>query len=259
MESGKAETLLDQLVEIATDLVVTAKIAHRNKKALHGDNHYGHKFDDHVVKLSSHQAKLFAALRSLGLEASDFLDLEAHLRVLNLHSSTVTQRSNAVKELKLFSESVIKPKLQTMTANPIPVTEQVLPLSLVGKTRTYFEKIVIQGNGCYEHQWFDACAVMIRRFVETLIIDLYEAKTKEAEIKDGNGEFFMLNKLIDRTLADSSWNLSRESKRTFPLVKTLGDRSAHNRRYVATKRDVDEVIPGLRVLADELFHIAGLN
>ena len=96
---------------------------------------------------------------------------------------------------------------------------------MVNKTRTYFEKIVTQGNGCYEHQWFDACSVMIRRFVETLIIEPYEAKKKAADIKDGNGDFLMLSKLIDRTLADASWNLSRESKRTLPLIKSLGDRS----------------------------------
>jgi hypothetical protein len=193
--ASSEEERLDQLVKIATELVATSKTAHRNNKALHGDNHYGHKFHDQVVKLSAHQAKLWPPLRSLGLEPTDFFEFEAQLKVLTLHSSTVAQRSNAVKLIMLFSESIAKPKLQAMTANPIPVTEQVLPLSLVKKTITYLEKIVVQGNGCYEHQWFDACSVMIGRFVETLIIELYEAKSKAAEIKDGNGEFFMLNKL----------------------------------------------------------------
>jgi hypothetical protein len=259
MQNVEAERGLDQLVAIATEVVAIAKTAHRNRKTLHGDNHYGQKFHNQVVKLSAHVAKLLPTLRGLGLDPSEFADLETHLLVLKLPSSTVTQRSSAVKEVKLLTESVIKPRFQALTANPVPVTEQVLPFAVVKQTRTYLEKIVTQGNGCYEHQWFDACSVMIRRLVETLIIELYEAKAKASDIKDANGDYLMLSRLIDKTLADKSWSLNRESKRTLPLVKTLGDRSAHNRRYVATKKDVDNVIPGLRVLADDLLHLAGLK
>jgi len=44
-----------------------------------------------------------------------------------------------------------------------------------------------------------------------------------------------------------------------PEIKSLGDRSAHNRRYIAKKADVDKVIPGLRVLADDLLHLGKLK
>ncbi|MGO9809592.1 MAG: DUF4145 domain-containing protein [Isosphaeraceae bacterium] len=259
MDSAQAQMHTDQLVAMAMGIVATAKTAYRNKKSLCGDNHYGHKFHDNVVKLSSHRAHLLPVLRGLGLESSEMSDLECQLRSLTLPVSTVAQRSHAAKSIKLIAESVIKPKLRALSASPVPSTEQVLPLSLVKETRTYFERIVTQANGCYEHQWFDACSVMIRRFVETLVIELYEGTHKEAEIKDPNGDFLALSKLVDKTLAERSWNLSRDSKRALPLVKSLGDRSAHNRRYVATKRDVDEVIPGLRVLAEELLHLAALK
>jgi hypothetical protein len=140
-----------------------------------------------------------------------------------------------------------------------PKSERVLPQSVVTNTRGYLESVVQQANGSYEHQWFDACSVMIRKFVEILIIEVYEKHKKAADIKDKNGDFLMLRDLITITMADSAWNLSRETKRVLPEVKSLGDRSAHNRRYIAKQADVDKVIPSLRVLADDLLHLANLK
>ena len=40
--------------------------------------------------------------------------------------------------------------------------------------------------------------VMIRKFVETLILELYEAKGKEKEIQDDSGNFLMLRDLVDQ-------------------------------------------------------------
>lgn len=259
MEIVEVERVLDQLVLIGNQMADIFKIAHRNRKSLNGDNHYGHKFHDGVVRLTAQRAKVWPVLSGLGLEAASLADFENNLNVVTSHSSNVHQRNCAVREIKLFIESAVKPRLHSVIANPVPDTEQVLPLSVIKGTKSYLEKIVTQGNGCYEHQWFDACSVMIRRFVETLIVELFESRQKATDIKDANGDFMMLNKLIDRTLAETTWNLSRETKRTLPLVKTLGDRSAHNRRYLATKQDVDNVVPGLRVLADDLLHLAGLK
>jgi hypothetical protein len=142
----------------------------------------------------------------------------------------------------------------------IPKTEQVLPNAVVAPTRRgYYIRIIQQVNGCYENGWFDACAVMIRKFVEILVIELYEQNGKADEIKDASGNFFMLSDLITTILNDAKWNLSRETKACLPLVKQMGDRAAHNRYYVATKPDVDKIIPGLRIVSDELLHLAKLK
>jgi hypothetical protein len=42
-------------------------------------------------------------------------------------------------------------------------------------------------------------------------------------------------------------------------MKELGDRSAHNRHYVAKKADVDGLRSGLRVTVDDLLNQAGLK
>ena len=55
-----------------------------------------------------------------------------------------------------------------------PKTEMVIAGSLVANTRGYIERVVAQINGTYENGWYDGCAVMIRRLLETLIVEAFE-------------------------------------------------------------------------------------
>lgn len=143
-----------------------------------------------------------------------------------------------------------------------PKTEQVLPVALVKATRrNYLEKIILQANGCYERGWYDGCAVMMRRFIETMIIEVYEAHGKASEIKDSSGHFIMLRDLLTKFLNDTTWNLQRETQRLLPEVKALGDSSAHARRFIAIKEDVDKLLQNgrYRVAAEDLIHLAKLK
>ena len=75
-------------------------------------------------------------------------------------------------------------------------SQQVLPKSLFSNSRGYLEKVVNQINGCYEKGWFDACAVMIRRLIETLIIECFEKHKIAAKIQGADGDFLYLSDLI---------------------------------------------------------------
>src|SRR5262249_7941308 len=121
------------------------------------------------------------------------------------------------------------------------------------------ERVLLQANGTYEHQWYDACSVMIRRLVETLIIEVYEAKNRADEIKGTDGNFLMLSHLVDRITADPTFHLGRETKRGLPLIKSLGDRSANNRYFIAKQPDIDKVTHDLRVIVEELLNLAGIQ
>jgi hypothetical protein len=140
-----------------------------------------------------------------------------------------------------------------------PETEQVLPHSIVRGTRDYIEKIVFQINGSYENSWFDCCAVMIRRLIETLIIETFEYHKLAHKIKNPSGDFYYLKDLIDLTLAETSWNLGRNSKQALPRLKDIGDRSAHSRRFIAHRRDIDRVIDALRIVVQELIYLSRLK
>ncbi|HEX8424197.1 MAG TPA: DUF4145 domain-containing protein [Pyrinomonadaceae bacterium] len=259
MKAEEAKAVIAAFQKQCADAVEVARTARRNSKSLAGENFYGRKFHDLTVALTQSEARLRKVVAAVRLEANDADALTRQTNVIKSVGATAKERADALKHVRLVCQSVLLPGLESMTANPVPLTEQVLPLSVVEGTRPYLERIITQANGCYEHQWYDACSVMIRKFVEILIIEVYEAHGKAGEIKDGGGDFLMLRDLVTRILAQSHWNLSRETKRELPNIKKLGDRSAHNRRYVATKQDVDGVLSGLRVIADDLLHLANLK
>lgn len=82
-------------------------------------------------------------------------------------------------------------------------TQPVVFISLVRGTRQYIENIANQANGAYENGWYDASAVMLRRLVETLIIEAFEHHQIDSKIKNADGDFFFLRDLVARTLAET--------------------------------------------------------
>jgi hypothetical protein len=138
-------------------------------------------------------------------------------------------------------------------------TQSVIPHSVVRGTRGYIEKVVNQVNGCYENGWYDSCAVMLRRLIETLIIEAFEKHALAEKIKNTQGEFFYLRDLISICLKEGSWNLSRNCKQALPKLKDIGDKSAHSRRYIAHRGDIDPLLSDIRLVVQELIYLAGLK
>lgn len=259
MKVDEAKAVIAAFQKQSTDAVEVARTARRNSKSLGGDNFYGRKFHALTVALTQSEAKLKKIATAVSLVEDDVQSLSRYIAVLKAVDATAKERADALKQVKLICQSSLVPNLESMTASPVPATEQVLPLSVVQGTRGYHVNIITQANGCYEHQWYAACSVMIRKFVEILILEVYEANGKADEIKDGGGNYLMLRDLVTKILSQKYWHLSRETTRDLPGIKSLGDRSAHNRRFLATKPDVDKVLPGLRVIADDLLHLAKLK
>jgi len=68
-----------------------------------------------------------------------------------------------------------------------------------------------------------------------------------------------LRDLIDRTLAESAWNLGRNAKQALPKLKDIGDKSAHSRRYIAQRGDIQPLLSDIRTVVQELLYVAGLK
>jgi hypothetical protein len=158
-------------------------------------------------------------------------------------------------DLKKTIDENIKPP----SATAVSRDEPVIYMSLVNGTRSYIERVAHQANGCYAQGWYDASAVMLRRLLETLIIECYEAHKIESKIKDGAGSYLFLRDLVDRLLAETSWTLGRNVRTVLPRLKELGDKSAHSRRFNAHREDLDKVLGPLRDTVQELVNLAQLG
>ena len=136
-------------------------------------------------------------------------------------------------------------------------TESVLPLSVVRGTRGYLQTITHQINGSYEQGWYDACAVMMRKVIEVLIIELFEGRGLAARIQTHTGDFMQLDALIGKVTGEPTWNLSRTTKRALPDIKKVADNAAHGRRFAAHRGDIDRLRVGFRAAVQELVDLSG--
>ncbi len=136
-----------------------------------------------------------------------------------------------------------------------PPSNDLFPLEIVEGTREYIKEISIQAISCYDLKLFDACSVMLRKLIETLIIECFEKYKIDIKIKDKNGEFFYLSDLISNLLIEPTWNISRNAKQGFKKIKTIGDLAAHNRRFCAKKGDIDKIKQDIRICIQELINL----
>lgn len=132
--------------------------------------------------------------------------------------------------------------------------DTILPQDLYLKTRGYIEKIAKQINGCYQHNLFDGCAMLMRRLVEVLIILTYRHIGKEGEVKDSNGNFHGLSYLINHSLSNRILNLTKDSEQVLDDFRQLGNYSAHGLEYNCRKGDIDKVKFQFRACVEELLY-----
>lgn len=138
------------------------------------------------------------------------------------------------------------------------VSGAILDPDLVTGTRGYLERLVHQINGSYDYGFYDATAVLCRRLMESLMIEVYIHKKRTADIRQG-GAFLTLEKLIAYMRQDSAVTLGRSTPKKMTEIKELGDTAAHDRVYITQQLDIDDVKLRFRRVIQELLSLAGIR
>lgn len=124
--------------------------------------------------------------------------------------------------------------------------------------RKYLDKLILQANHCYENNCFDACATMLRRILEILLIDSYENLGIEQDIKDSNGDYFMLEKICNNAKTNTILGLTRIKKK-LDVIRNLGNYASHRRYYNTFKSDIDNCKVDYRIIIEELMYKSGIK
>ena len=124
--------------------------------------------------------------------------------------------------------------------------------------RQYLDRLVKQINHTYANNCYDACAVLLRRLFEVLLIMAYQHLGIDNEIKDraGNG-YLMLEGIVNNAKTNDTLKMSR-IKNEFDTFRKVGNFSAHNITYTAGKKDIDDIKLDYRVMLEELYNKASL-
>jgi hypothetical protein len=243
---GSPSATLDGLAQAALDVV---RKASKHRQKLSGDNFYGNKLA---------QLRTDAAIAFSEMSANSTGDTSAIAELIETSFSSKSGRGERLAAVRELSHSLKTRWRQADPVAPNPGNE-LFPLTLITKTgRGYLLTITKQMNGCVREGWYDACAVMMRRLVELVIIEAYEHLGIENLLKDQKGDYFQLSALIDTAIGQPRPRLSRNAKKALPKLRNVGHRSAHGRHFTAQRSDIEKLEDDVRVVVEEFLNHAGL-
>lgn len=240
----------DRLSCYAQDAIATVRKAKKHHQNLSGSSFYAKKLAE--LRISATNA--FGELRAGS--AGDTSALAELIGAVFAPATAWRKRVEAERELTFALRTTWADGARSA---PAASRDAIIPSDLLQQTRRgYLIIIGRQINGCFQHEFFDACAVMMRRLFEISIIEAFEGRGLEGKIKDAAGNYLQLTDLISRTLAEQSFRLSRNTSRALPRLRDYGHLSAHGRAFSARKADIEGIQTDYRVAVEELLRIAGL-
>lgn len=252
---------MNRLLQVLGEAEEIAKKAKRHSHTLAGSGFYATKFlEAHAEAVLAVEQLTQRFKRSDDQKVTTALsnvtrEVETYFAASNGSSA---ERAKSKKSIAFLFQTVIVPA-SNRDASPHQPSDDLFPLDIVHGTRGYIERVAEQACGAFDKGWYDAAAVMVRRLLEVLIIESFEAHQMTAKIQKQDGTFYYLQDLINITLNESSWTLGRNVKKALPNLKDIGNQSAHGRRYIARKGDLEDVKRDLRLTLEELVILSKLK
>ena len=114
-------------------------------------------------------------------------------------------------------------------------------------------------NGCFDHAYYDGCAIMCRRLMEVLLVEVYCSAQRYQEILDENNRIMPLEKLIGTISSDNQIHLNRNTTRILTKIKKLGDTASHHRTHITDAIEIEDIIDDYRRVIQELLALSGLR
>lgn len=202
-------------------------------------------------------AELARMMNAVALSSS--VNVTRLAQQLKRHPDTVSGSSKTKFKIRLSSKPALTEKLERLlTKKPVKVHHDFLPESQTAGTRRYLTRLAWQLNGSYEHSFYDGCAVICRRMVESLLIEAFETAGKGSAIKDASG-YKGLGDIIDTAKSGHHIKLSRNCPRALDRIKSIGDTAAHDRAYITSQQDMDDISLEFRRVISELLNLAGIH
>jgi hypothetical protein len=180
----------------------------------------------------------------------------------NLRSSkNITKgiRPNSYKPVrKYIDELTDKYAFAVIKSEDIVTDDSILPEILISSTRGYIESLGRQINSSYNNNIFDGCAVLMRRLLEILLIHSYEEIGKISTISENDG-LKNLSYIINYTISNKPFKLSKDSNETLDDFRQLGNFSAHKIQYNAKRKDIDNIKLKYRMTIEELLYASNFK
>lgn len=124
--------------------------------------------------------------------------------------------------------------------------------------RSFIDKLIRQINFSYGNNCYDACAVLMRRLFEMMLVLSYQNQGIEAEITNAQGNHLMLEGIVKNAVQNKTLGIPPRISKHFDQFRDAGNYSAHSITYTAGKKDIDDIKVDYRVMLEDLYNRAGL-
>lgn len=132
----------------------------------------------------------------------------------------------------------------------------LFPSDLFENARPYLRNTAAEAALCYDYKLGNACLVMVRKLLESLIIEVFEHHSVQERITTASGNYYFCEALIDELLKEKHlWKMSRNASAALPRIKERGDQAAHSRYFNARMSDLDGLKDDIRLVLEELIHL----
>ena len=251
-----SQAFLKPFLDALKNLENSLKVAKKNNVSLASHSFYS-------KKVRSTLAALWKAFLSLKLNnppdqhpgvAYQLATIEPVVqRLVSMYPTDASEMLPVVRDIQFKADSALAAELdQLEVAKAKPASALFLPHDMFEPRHGVLNKILWEVNTCYEKECYNASATMLRRIIETLIIEAFEGKGIGAKITTPDGSYLKLEKLIDRAVAEPKLRLTTNTKRLLPQLKFFGDLGAHNRLALVRKGDLERLHNAIRVGLEEL-------
>jgi Domain of unknown function (DUF4145) len=175
------------------------------------------------------------------------------IKLIQLFPSETNGMITILHEIKFKLESDLEAELNQPAAIPSATSGvYFLPDDLIEDKHAVPKKLLWEINRCYDAACYNACAALIRRLIENLIVSAYEHHNIALRIQHPNGDYVEFGALIGRAASESVLKLGRQTKNGLPQLKFFGDLGAHGRNSMVRRPDLDRLHNETRIAIEEL-------
>lgn len=162
--------------------------------------------------------------------------------------------ADGLRRLHVLAKTELAPVLPQATGGP--KGPAFLPSDILPRQLGILREVLREANICYEGRCYNASAAMLRRLVETLIVESFLKLGLTSKIQTASGDFVTLRDLVEIASHEKQLALTKTTRNTLPQLKFFGDLGVHNRKALVRKGDLDRIHNATRGAVEELARVA---
>lgn len=242
--------LTDQLCHFLLEAERIAEQAKRSKKSLRGNTPNAERFHNcrtQTIRTFKEVQSIVSPVANPGLERT-LADIEKELSYFFDPKTSVADRRDLRRHIEMLAKAEIEPAFKSLNR----AETEFIPIEIVDGSRGYVVNVARQVNRCFQCDSLDACGVMVRRLLETLIIEVFEKKGIADKIKDASGNYLMFTDLVSKLISTPETPIGRATKKELPTIATVLNNCAHSRSFNISKAQLVQYQAFIVIAVQEL-------